>query len=159
MLLPNSRSSFKTSQRPSAREVLMWAESLEALLSNQYGLAVFRHFLRSEYNEDNLDFWLAVEKFKATCSRSEMADRATKIYEEFVSRGASRQVDVGWNVLDATDGGVRLGVEPTSFQMAQNQIFRRMEADSYPRFLKSQLYARLAGWDTGPSSKHMELEK
>uniref|UniRef100_A0A8D3D1Z6 RGS domain-containing protein n=1 Tax=Scophthalmus maximus TaxID=52904 RepID=A0A8D3D1Z6_SCOMX len=69
--------------RPSPREVLKWAESLEALLTNQYGLVVFRHFLRSEFSEENLDFWLAVERFKRIRPLSKMAARATKIYEEY----------------------------------------------------------------------------
>ncbi|XP_019714848.1 regulator of G-protein signaling 8-like, partial [Hippocampus comes] len=135
--------------RPSAREVLIWAESLKALLANQYGLAVFRHFLRSEYSEENLDFWLAVEKFKQTCPLSKMADRANKIYEEFISCSASRQINVDSNIRELTQRSLRLGAETTSFQLAQDQIFSLMEADSYPRFLRSRLYAQLANQDVG----------
>ncbi|XP_051923847.1 regulator of G-protein signaling 3-like isoform X2 [Hippocampus zosterae] len=135
--------------RPSAREVLVWAESLKALLANQYGLAVFRHFLRSEYSEENLDFWLAAEKFKQTCPLGKMADRAKKIYEEFISCGASRQVNVDSNVRELTQRSLRLGAETASFQLAQDQIFSLMEADSYPRFLRSRLYAQLANQDAG----------
>nr|XP_057927829.1 regulator of G-protein signaling 8-like isoform X4 [Doryrhamphus excisus]XP_057927830.1 regulator of G-protein signaling 8-like isoform X4 [Doryrhamphus excisus] len=134
--------------RPSAGEVLKWAESLEALLANQYGLAVFRHFLKSELSEENLDFWSAVERFKGTRSLSKMAARATKIYEEFVSSGAPRQVNMDSKVRDSTNHSLRLGVHPASFQLAQDQIFHLMEADSYPRFLKSHLYAQLANQDT-----------
>ncbi|XP_061527160.1 regulator of G-protein signaling 3-like isoform X2 [Phycodurus eques] len=136
--------------RPSAREVLMWAESLEALLANQYGLAVFRHFLRSEYSEENLDFWLAVEKFKETRPLSKMADRAAKIYEEFISCSASRQVNVNSSVRESTNRSLRLGFDPASFQLAQDQIFSLMEANSYPRFLRSHLYAQLANQNVGP---------
>ncbi|XP_077418437.1 regulator of G-protein signaling 3-like isoform X2 [Vanacampus margaritifer] len=134
--------------RPSAREVTMWAESLGALLANRYGLAVFRHFLRSEYSEENLDFWLAVEKFKQTRPLSKMAD---KTYKEFVSCGASRQVNVDSEVRELTRRGLRVGVEIGSLQRAQDHIFNRMEADSYPRFLRSHLYARLANQDAGPA--------
>lgn len=56
------------------------------------GLAVFRHFLRSEFSEENLDFWLAVETFKRTRPFSRMAASALKIYQEFVSTDAARQV-------------------------------------------------------------------
>lgn len=112
--------------RPSLGEVLRWAESLEALLTNQCktscprrdvssfvdespvrfivytsglsrcswsdGLAVFRHFLRSEFSEENLDFWLAVETFKRTRPFSKMAARAETIFNEFISSSAVRQV-------------------------------------------------------------------
>ncbi|XP_061673748.1 regulator of G-protein signaling 3-like isoform X2 [Syngnathoides biaculeatus] len=137
--------------RPSAREVLMWAESLESLLANQYGLAVFRHFLRSEYSEENLDFWLAVEKFKETRPLSKMADRAAKIYEEFISCSAARQVKVDSSLRESTNRSLRLGVDPASFQLAQDQIFSLMEAESYPRFLRSRLYAQLANQNIGPA--------
>lgn len=114
--------------RPSAGEVQRWAESLEALLSNQCknshlcltnlkcrsqhdeflpissiplllfywsdGLTVFRHFLRSEFSEENLDFWLAVERFKRTRPSSKMAARGAKIYDQFISTAAARQVPV-----------------------------------------------------------------
>ncbi|KAI9541698.1 hypothetical protein NQZ68_027062 [Dissostichus eleginoides] len=130
--------------RPSTREVLRWAESLEALLTNQYGLAVFRHFLRSEFSEENLDFWLAVERFKRTRPLSQMAARAEKIYQEFVSTAAARQVNVDSSVRESTNQGLRLGANPASFQRAQAQVFGLMEGDSYPRFLRSRLYAQLA---------------
>lgn len=55
---------------------------------------MFRHFLRSEFSEENLDFWLAVESFKKTRPFSNMAARAAKIYDEFISTNAARQVPV-----------------------------------------------------------------
>lgn len=107
--------------RPSEGEVMRWADSLEALLTNQCktscllgpissqvraslhwltvsrslwsdGVAVFRDFLRSEFSEENLDFWLAVEKFKRTPSLSKMATQARRIYDQFLSPCAARKV-------------------------------------------------------------------
>ena len=56
------------------------------------GMAVFRHFLRSEFSEENLDFWLAVDKYKKTRTLNKMATRAHSIFNEFISTSASRQV-------------------------------------------------------------------
>uniref|UniRef100_A0A3Q0R9H9 RGS domain-containing protein n=1 Tax=Amphilophus citrinellus TaxID=61819 RepID=A0A3Q0R9H9_AMPCI len=136
------------SLRPSAGEVLRWAESLEALLSNQYGLTVFRHFLRSEFSEENLDFWLAVERFKRTRPSSKMAARAAKIYDQFISTTAARQVNMDSAIREATNQSMRLGISSASFQLAQDQIFYLMETDSYPRFLKSRFYTQLASQNT-----------
>ncbi|KAM9360742.1 regulator of G-protein signaling 3-like [Symphorus nematophorus] len=144
----NSLEKALRNNRPSAQEVLRWAESLEALLTNQYGLAVFRHFLRSEFSEENLDFWLAVERFKRTRPLSKMATRAAKIYDEFISTDAARQVNVDSSVRESTNQSLCLGVSPASFQLAQDQIFGLMESDSYPRFLRSRLYAQLANQGT-----------
>ncbi|TDH13401.1 hypothetical protein EPR50_G00057340 [Perca flavescens] len=140
----NSLEKALRNNRPSTREVLRWAESLEALLTNQYGLAVFRHFLRSEFSEENLDFWLAAETFKRTRPLSKMAAKAVKIYDEYISTNAARQVNVDSSVRESTNQGLRLGVNAASFQIAQDQIFSLMESDSYPRFLRSRLYAQLA---------------
>uniref|UniRef100_A0A3Q0RE95 RGS domain-containing protein n=1 Tax=Amphilophus citrinellus TaxID=61819 RepID=A0A3Q0RE95_AMPCI len=97
------------------------------------GLTVFRHFLRSEFSEENLDFWLAVERFKRTRPSSKMAARAAKIYDQFISTTAARQVP----------SDMRLGISSASFQLAQDQIFYLMETDSYPRFLKSRFYTHI----------------
>lgn len=140
----NSLEKALRNNRPSLKEVQRWAESLEALLTNQYGLAVFRHFLRSEFSEENLDFWLAVEKFKRTRPPSRMATRAAKIYQEFISTSAGRQVNVDSAVRESTSQSLSLGLSPASFQLAQDQIFSLMESDSYPRFLRSRLYNQLA---------------
>ncbi|XP_028270001.1 regulator of G-protein signaling 3-like isoform X2 [Parambassis ranga] len=144
----NSLEKALRNNRPSVGQVLQWAESLEALMTNQYGLAVFRHFLRSEFSEENLDFWLAVERFKRTRPLSKMAARAMKVYEEFISTNAARQVNVDSAVRELTNQSLQLGVSPASFQLAQDQIFSLMETDSYPRFLKSRLYAQLANYNT-----------
>ncbi|XP_051807041.1 regulator of G-protein signaling 3-like isoform X2 [Acanthochromis polyacanthus] len=148
----NSLEKALRNTRPSGGEVLSWAESLEALLTNQYGLAVFRHFLRSEFSEENLDFWLAVEKFKKTRPLSKMVARAAKIYEEFISTNATRQVNVDSSVRESTNQSLRLGVSSASFQLAQDQIFSLMETDSYPRFLKSRLYVQLANHNAHTAS-------
>ncbi|XP_054867786.1 regulator of G-protein signaling 3-like isoform X2 [Amphiprion ocellaris] len=144
----NSLEKALRNTRPSGGEVLSWADSLEALLTNQYGQAVFRHFLRLEFSEENLDFWLAVEKFKKTRPLSKMAARAAKIYEEFISTNATRQVNMDSSVIESTNQSLRLGVSSASFQLAQDQIFGLMETDSYPRFLNSPLYAQLANHNT-----------
>lgn len=51
------------------------------------------------------------------------------------------------SVRESTNQSLRLGVNPASFQLAQDQIFTLMETDSYPHFLKSRLYIQLANQD------------
>uniref|UniRef100_A0A1A7XVU0 RGS domain-containing protein n=2 Tax=Iconisemion striatum TaxID=60296 RepID=A0A1A7XVU0_9TELE len=149
----NSLEKALRNNRPSTSEVLKWAESLEALLTNQYGLAMFRHFLKSEFSEENLDFWLAVERFKNTRPFNKMAARAETIYNEFISANGVRQVNVDSFVRESTNQSIQFGVNPTSFQLAQDQIFTLMESDSYQRFLRSRLYTQLANHDSETTSE------
>lgn len=61
-------------------------------LSFTAGQLVFEGFLRSEYSEENLLFWLACEAYKKKNSETEMTATAKRIYKEFVRVGAPRQV-------------------------------------------------------------------
>lgn len=56
------------------------------------GLATFRNFLRSEFSEENIEFWLACEDFKKTKSPLKMATKAKKIYEDFIQTGGNKEV-------------------------------------------------------------------
>lgn len=56
------------------------------------GLASFKSFLKSEFSEENLEFWMACEDFKKTTSAAKMAEKAKKIYEEFIQAEAPKEV-------------------------------------------------------------------
>lgn len=55
------------------------------------GQGVFREFLKSEFSEENIEFWLACEDYKKTKS-DHLHGKAERIYEEFVQSDAIRQV-------------------------------------------------------------------
>ena len=70
--------------RPSLEEAKTWAQNFERLLRNKFGVQMFQDFLRSQYGEENLNFWLAVEEYKSA-EREARADMARLIYEDYVS--------------------------------------------------------------------------
>lgn len=55
------------------------------------GQGVFREFLKSEFSEENIEFWLACEDYKKTKSDN-LQGKAERIYEEFVQSDAVKQV-------------------------------------------------------------------
>ena len=57
-------------------------------------LAAFRTFLRSEFSEENVEFWLACEDFKSTVSPDDLRWRAEEIYQEFIQPTACREVSL-----------------------------------------------------------------
>lgn len=59
------------------------------------GLASFKSFLRSEFSEENLDFWMACEDYKKATSPAQMAEKARRMYEEFIRSQAPREVGAG----------------------------------------------------------------
>ncbi|XP_006865760.1 PREDICTED: regulator of G-protein signaling 3 isoform X4 [Chrysochloris asiatica] len=128
--------------KPTSEEALKWGESLEKLLLHKYGLAVFQAFLRTEFSEENLEFWLACEDFKKLKSQSKMTAKAKKIFAEYIAIQACKEVNLDSYTREHTKDNLQ-SVTRGCFDLAQKRIFGLMEKDSYPRFLRSDLYLDL----------------
>ena len=65
------------------------------------GRKVFRSFLRCEYSEENILFWMAVEDLKKEVNPETVEEKARIIYEEFVSILSPREVlnSINYNSL------------------------------------------------------------
>lgn len=59
------------------------------------GLATFRTFLKSEYSDENIEFWLTCEDYKKIKSSFRMSSRAKKIYEQFIKAESPKEVNPG----------------------------------------------------------------
>ncbi|XP_055338734.1 regulator of G-protein signaling rgs-7-like [Paramacrobiotus metropolitanus] len=141
---PSPRSSNAASNRPTAEEARSWAESFDNLLASTYGLALFRAFLKLEYNEENLAFYLACEKFKRLdpSSHRKIHSKAQKIYDEFIRVEAPREVNMD-SLTRATTVTNLANPNRHCFDHAQRRIRHVLEKDVYPRFLHFDLYTRL----------------
>ncbi|XP_054378930.1 regulator of G-protein signaling 10 isoform X1 [Pongo abelii] len=129
-----------SSSHQSLKSTAKWAASLENLLEDPEGVKRFREFLKKEFSEENVLFWLACEDFKKMQDKTQMQEKAKEIYMTFLSSKASSQVNV--------EGQSRLNEKileephPLMFQKLQDQIFNLMKYDSYSRFLKSDLFLK-----------------
>ena len=56
------------------------------------GRRVFREFLRCEYSEENILFWLACEDLKKENNPEKVEEKARMIYEDYVSILSPREV-------------------------------------------------------------------
>ncbi|XP_060054184.1 regulator of G-protein signaling 5 isoform X2 [Erinaceus europaeus] len=103
------------------------------------GLARFKNFLKSEFSEENLEFWIACEEYKKIRSPTKMVEKAKKIYEEFIQTEAPKEVNIDHFTKDLTMKNL---VEPSlnSFDVAQKRVHALMEKDSLPRFVRSEFY-------------------
>ncbi|CAL8317323.1 unnamed protein product [Lota lota] len=130
------------SVKPTPEEALKWGESLDKLLVHKYGLAAFRAFLRTEFSEENLEFWLACEDYKKVKSQSKMASKAKKIFAEYIAIQSCKEVNLDSYTREHTKDNLQ-SVARSCFDLAQRRIYGLMEKDSYPRFLRSELYLDL----------------
>ncbi|KAM4628976.1 regulator of G-protein signaling 5a [Polymixia lowei] len=129
-------------QKPTPGEAANWRESLDNVLTNNYGLSTFRSFLKSEFSEENIEFWVACEDFKKTKNPVKMATKAKKIYEDFIQAEGPREVNIDHFTKDVTLRNL-VDLSPATFDLAQKRIFALMEKDSFGRFLRSEQYQDL----------------
>ncbi|XP_066048070.1 regulator of G-protein signaling 21 isoform X1 [Chamaea fasciata] len=123
-------------------ESMAWSESVDTVLANKEGLAAFRTFLKSEFSEENVEFWLACEDFKKTKSSTKIASKAQKIYSDFIQADAPKEINIDFHTKNDISQNIS---EPTlsCFDAAQNSIYCLMAKDSFPRFLRSEVYKEL----------------
>ncbi|XP_051936880.1 regulator of G-protein signaling 17 isoform X1 [Hippocampus zosterae] len=134
--------SHRHRRHPSLDEVLLWSRSFEMMLRSLEGREIFREFLRSEYSEDNLLFWLACDELKKETDPSVVDEKARIIYEDYVSILSPKEVSLDSRVREGINQSL---AEPSSlmYEEAQLQIYTLMHRDSFPRFLNSTVYRDL----------------
>ncbi|XP_061539647.1 regulator of G-protein signaling 21-like [Phycodurus eques] len=130
------------SHRPTADDVTQWAQSLDKLLSHKYGKVAFCIFLKTEFCEENIEFWMACEDFRMLSSHQQLTSKANSIYEEFIKSDAPKEVNLDFYTKNKI---IQSLSEPnvSSFLEAQGKVYSLMENDSYPRFIHSDIYKEL----------------
>uniref|UniRef100_A0A8C2CFB2 Regulator of G protein signaling 20 n=1 Tax=Cyprinus carpio TaxID=7962 RepID=A0A8C2CFB2_CYPCA len=133
---------FEESLKPTAEEVCLWGQSFDKLMHCPAGRSAFRQFLRTEFSEENMLFWLACEEFSKETNKSVIEEKARIIYEDYISILSPKEVSLDSRVREVINRNM---LEPTShtFDDAQLQIFTLMQRDSYPRFMNSMVYKNL----------------
>uniref|UniRef100_A0A8C6T8M5 Regulator of G-protein signaling 8 n=1 Tax=Neogobius melanostomus TaxID=47308 RepID=A0A8C6T8M5_9GOBI len=105
-----------------------------------YGLVVFRTFLKSEFSDENIEFWMACEDYKKVKGSTKLASKASKIYNEFIDVKAPREINIDYRTRERTKRTLLMEPTPTCLNEVQSKVFSLMEKDSYPRFLRSKMY-------------------
>ncbi|XP_041126743.1 regulator of G-protein signaling 4-like [Polyodon spathula] len=145
-------------KKSSADEVQRWDESLENLINNEDGLTSFITFLKSEFSEENIEFWMACEDYKKIKLPSKLTPMAKNIYEQYVAVQSPKEVNLDSSTREETSRNL---LEPTTacFDEAQRRIFLLMEKDSYRRFLKSKLYQDMVQQTSSSSSFRIQKRR
>ncbi|KAI1892855.1 hypothetical protein AGOR_G00137820 [Albula goreensis] len=138
--------------KPTVDEMRLWAQSFDKLMKNPAGRNVFREFLRTEYSEENMLFWLACEDLKKEINKAVIEEKARLIYEDYISILSPKEVSLDSRVREVINRKMQ---EPTphTFEDAQLQIYTLMHRDSYPRFLNSSIYKNLIQTGSRSSSE------
>ncbi|ERE85971.1 regulator of G-protein signaling 20-like protein [Cricetulus griseus] len=130
------------SPTPTLEEVCAWAHSFDNLMVTPAGRNAFREFLRTEFSEENMLFWMACEELKREANKNIIEEKAKIIYEDYISILSPKEVSLDSRVREGINRNM---AEPSqhTFDDAQLQIYTLMHRDSYPRFMNSTVYKDL----------------
>uniref|UniRef100_A0A2K6MN08 Regulator of G-protein signaling 20 n=2 Tax=Rhinopithecus TaxID=542827 RepID=A0A2K6MN08_RHIBE len=133
---------WEESPAPTLEEVNAWAQSFDKLMVTPAGRNAFREFLRTEFSEENMLFWMACEELKKEANKNIIEEKARIIYEDYISILSPKEVSLDSRVREVINRNM---VEPSQhiFDDAQLQIYTLMHRDSYPRFMNSAVYKDL----------------
>uniref|UniRef100_A0A8C1DXY1 Si:ch211-117l17.6 n=2 Tax=Cyprinus carpio TaxID=7962 RepID=A0A8C1DXY1_CYPCA len=126
--------------------ILVYKNSI--LLRTDY-LDAFRSFLQSEFSVENIEFWLACREYKRMTSSGKLSNKAADIYKEFLHPKAQKEVNIDHHTREKIKRSL-IKPDLTCFDEAEMHIYRLMEEDSCPRFLKSEAYQNLRNAATNP---------
>jgi len=125
--------------------VARWAVSIDAVLSDTLGKMAFSYFLKLEFSEENLQFWIDCENYH-NCAHADRARMADSIIRKYIGEDAEMSVNLPSHLLEkALASRARFSKEklPPNFYEQQRHIYDLMKFDSYPRFIRSEHYRKL----------------
>ncbi|XP_072337398.1 regulator of G-protein signaling 11 isoform X3 [Scyliorhinus torazame] len=123
---------------PTRLRVERWAFNFGDLLHDPLGHQQFRYFLEREFSAENLSFWEACEDVQYG-ELSKVEEKVEAIFEQFLAAGASKWVNIDSKTMEKTLDGLQIPHRYV-FEDAQMHIYMLMKKDSYPRYLKSDMY-------------------
>ncbi|XP_012866753.1 PREDICTED: regulator of G-protein signaling 11 [Dipodomys ordii] len=126
---------------PTKLRVERWGFSFWELLGDPVGRAHFMDFLQKEFSAENLSFWEACEELRFG-GQAQVPGLVDSVYQQFLAPGAARWVNIDSRTMEQTLEGLS---QPHRYVLddAQLHIYMLMKKDSYPRFLKSDMYKSL----------------
>ncbi|XP_033344360.1 regulator of G-protein signaling loco isoform X4 [Bombus vosnesenskii] len=142
------------------KNIHAWANGFEKLLEDPKGLQTFAEFLKKEFSHENIYFWAACERYKDTKDVTTRRKLANQIYQRHLSTTAAEPVNVDSHATGQitqellSEAPADLFLQFVFYFQAQKQVFNLMKFDSYPRFLRSDLYRRCV--ETGNSITGVE---
>ncbi|KAL6481351.1 hypothetical protein MHYP_G00094310 [Metynnis hypsauchen] len=131
----------ETVTMPTKLRVERWSFSFMELLNDPLGRKELLTYLEKEFSAENLCFWQACEEVRHG-EASKISAKVDEVYKQFLAPGASRWVNIDSKTMEKTLEGIK---HPHRFVLddAQMHIYFLMKKDSYPRYLKSELYKNL----------------
>ena len=118
--------------------------SLSKTLENAEAFAAFMAFARSDFSEENLEFYTEMKDFKVSWDAKDGDEEGRitlckSVIDRYLKSGASKQVCIGdrkvLSVIELAEGGI---YSRDMFDEAQQIARRTLSEDIFPRFQDSE---------------------
>jgi len=117
-------------------------KAIEALLKNPMGTESFLDYLKGEFSEENLLFWIDVQQLSKCDDSATIKQMANKIYTTYVKSGSKCAVNLPASIQKELTISFENGtLHSSSFDKAAESTLVLMQEDSYSRYLKSDQYS------------------
>eukprot|EP01101_Sappina_pedata_P008641 TRINITY_DN4830_c0_g1_i1.p1 TRINITY_DN4830_c0_g1~~TRINITY_DN4830_c0_g1_i1.p1 ORF type:complete len:1266 (-),score=654.53 TRINITY_DN4830_c0_g1_i1:91-3888(-) len=118
--------------------------TLQSTLKIPLAQDYLKQYLTQEFSEENLMFWMDVERYKRTLPL-ERLEKAKEIYSIYIAEDSVLQVNIDSDCHDVITEVLigRNEASPYLFDDAQQWVQRLMESHSFPRFVKSNKWKTL----------------
>jgi len=113
------------------------------LLEHPIAVDSYTKFSKKRFSRENIEFLQAVEKYRATPKTDISRDRvATTIIKDFISLGASKEIQIDEKVRERTLAGYGENANEL-FDESFEKFLSTVERESLPQFLKSDEFEQL----------------
>ncbi len=110
--------------------------NFESIMKSPVGRSKFMEFTKSEFSDENPDFWFAVQKYRKAppADRSKMAK---EIVDTFIDSKAGREINIESHTRRAILSNFKSRFDETLFDEAYREIEYLMRTDTVPKFARS----------------------
>jgi len=128
--------------------VTSWGKDFNKLLNDPSGMQMFLEFLKKEVSEENIFFWCSCQKYQGVEDGKERINIANAIVKRHLDDDAIEPVNLNSisikKIRDALANATSENPpDKELFVDTQKRIYNLMKTDTFPRFVKSDIYKRL----------------
>jgi len=109
-------------------------------LRDEDNVETFREFLKSQYCHENLEFYLACEKYRrldaGNIGYELVKFMAAQIFNDYLSQNARQPVNIDHTCIKRIEQSLKQPY-PDLFEEAKDEVCDLMESDCFPRFCKN----------------------
>jgi len=117
---------------------------LKQILRNKELCILFRNWLKTQYCEENLSFWVDIELYRKDKECKNMKERAQEIYDKYLKVDAQYSLNIDdelrRDILKKLKNTTEDSVDSSLFDTVQQYVFSLLETGCISRFLNSKQY-------------------